>query len=124
MRLRTGQRAQRRPSVVNLPPDELRIRAKNGEYVAAEATWIYIEFEGKPATLSFIRDMRQRKKEKEERGKCDANRAVQEKETFGTARSAASSISKNGACLNANHDAMMLDGTCSIITLKSRTVPL
>jgi hypothetical protein len=54
----------------------------------------------------------------------DAKGADQEKETFGTARSAALSISKNAACLNANQEAMTFEGTCSIMTLKSRTVPL
>ena len=66
----------------------------------------------------------QRDKDEKECGERDAKDADQENETFGKARSAAFSISKNAACLKANHEAMMLDGTCSIITLKSRTVPL
>src|SRR6185295_19038484 len=43
-------------------------------------------------------------------GQKNAAAADQEKDTFGTARSAASSIWKNAACLNPNEFAMMFDG--------------
>jgi PAS domain S-box-containing protein len=43
------------------PPDEFRMTKKNGEVIAVESSWLYIEFEGKPASLSFIRNISERK---------------------------------------------------------------
>jgi PAS domain S-box-containing protein len=63
MRLRTGPRARARPAVVHAAPEELRLRTKAGDYVPAEASWIYIEYEGQPAALSFIHDLTERRKQ-------------------------------------------------------------
>jgi PAS domain S-box-containing protein len=43
------------------PPDEFRMLKKSGEIVAVESSWLYIDFEGEPATLSFLRDVTERK---------------------------------------------------------------
>src|ERR1700752_1940863 len=55
---------------------------------------------------------------------CRDGQARQENETFGTARSAAFSISKKSAGLKANQLATRFEGACWIMTLKSRTEAL
>jgi hypothetical protein len=43
------------------PPDEFRMIKKNGDVIAVESSWLYIDFEGQPASLSFIRNVTERK---------------------------------------------------------------
>jgi PAS domain S-box-containing protein len=43
------------------PPEEFRMIKKGGDLVSVESSWLIIDFEGKPATLSFIRDVTERK---------------------------------------------------------------
>jgi PAS domain S-box-containing protein len=56
---------KRRPAEPSLshrpPPEEFRMIKKSGDLVNVESSWLYIEFEGKPASLSFIRDVTVRK---------------------------------------------------------------
>lgn len=44
------------------PPDEFRMIKKSGEVIAVESSWLYIDFEGKPASLSFMRNVSERKR--------------------------------------------------------------
>jgi PAS domain S-box-containing protein len=43
------------------PPDEFRMTKKNGDVIAVESSWLYVDFEGKPASLSFMRNVTERK---------------------------------------------------------------
>jgi PAS domain S-box-containing protein len=45
------------------PTDEFRLLKNDGEVISVERTWIYIDFEGQPAALNFIRDVTRRKQE-------------------------------------------------------------